>query len=216
MIEANSEATNSGGGGSGGSIFIRTQVLTGGHTGAIRATGGRAQGGGGAGGRIAAYFSNRETEPFFGGAFETQGGNASVNAEPGASGTTFLKHVAKGYSTIRVDNKNQKSAGHVIGNEGRRLTLSGGSNGGQTYSLPDGTTVLSSRSYHSSWGYPYYIGRMFDEDPGTRFMATTQSARITFNFKSAMVINHVRLYPACSAPSRFKVKSFLNIVCEGP
>ena len=72
------------------------------------------------------YYFNRETEPFFGGVFETQGGGAGNGAEPGASGTTFLKHVVSGHSAIRVDNKNQTPAGDVIHNVGRELSLGGG------------------------------------------------------------------------------------------
>lgn len=204
FIQANSENTNSGGGGSGGSIYIHAEVLTGGHTGVIRATGGHSQrnGGGGAGGRIAAYFSNLETQSFFPGMFEIHGGRADNNAEPGASGTVFLNHVTKGYSTVHVNNKNQISHGDIIGNTGQRLLLSGGSKVlFHTYTTPGGIVVSSSSSIFVG----YDIGQMFDENPGTAFIAASRSVRITFDLKSAMFVNHVRLYPTCSGLSGFKV-----------
>lgn len=186
--------------------------MTGGHTGAISATGGRGSsvsgGGGGSGGRIAAYYNNRETEPFYGGVYETQGGGAISSAEPGASGTTFLNHVEKGYTTIRVDNKHQQAAGNEIENNGQELSLSGGSNSARTYSVPNGMTVSSSVPY-STVNYGYYIGRMFDDNPQTHFIARGRSTRITFDLKAVLLVNHIRIYPTCSNPSRFKVSSEL-------
>ena len=126
------------------------QVMTGGHTGTISATGGDSKtGGGGAGGRIAVYFSNHERHSFYGGTLETQGGSAGPNAEPGASGTVYLEHVGKGYRTVRVDNKNQKSLGDVIDNVGQRLPLYGGTNSATTYSVP-GTIILIAAHYYSN------------------------------------------------------------------
>ena len=137
--------------------------------------------------------------------FESYGGGAGNNAEPGASGTVFLNHVTKGYSTIHVNNKNQMSDGDIIRNKGQRLPLSGGSNTGRTYTSPGGIIVSSSFHYYYSNSHAYFIGRMFDENPGTEFISSSGSGRITFDLKSAKFVNHVRLYPTCYGLSSFKV-----------
>ena len=211
-VEAKSLKTNAGGGGSGGSIFVRTQVFTGGHTGALRVTGGSSQaGGGGAGGRIAVYYANNVTAPFYGGVFETYGGGSATGGEAGASGTTYLEHVTKKYTTLRVDNNKQELIHNVIRNEGRRISTSGGSNSRQVYTIPGEITVSSSAAYYSS-GYPSYyhytIGRMFDGKLNTRFRTSDSSPRITIDLKRVVFVNHLRIYPSCnSEPAKFKVRN---------
>ena len=210
-IEAKSLKTTAGGGGSGGSILIRTQTFTGGHTGALRVTGGTSHtGGGGAGGRIAVYYTNHLTQPFYGGVFETYGGDSLSGGEAGASGTTYLEQVTNGYSTLRVDNNKQKPIRNVIKNEGRRIPTSGGSNAFQVYTVPGGVTVRSSAGYYTGGRpnyYPYHIGRMFDGDPSTRFRTTATRPRLTIDLKKTVFVNHVRIYPACnSEPAKFKVR----------
>ena len=212
FIEAKSLKTNAGGGGSGGSILIRTQTFTGGHTGALRVTGGTSQtGGGGAGGRIAVYYTNNLTQPFYGGMFKTHGGESLSGGEAGASGTTYLEQVTNGYTTLRMDNNKQKPIRNVIKNEGRRIPTSGGSNAFQAYTIPGGVTVRSSAAYYTGgWPhyYPYNIGRMFDGDPSTRFRTTATRPRLTIDLKSTVFVNHVRIYPACNTgPAKFKVSS---------
>ena len=206
-VEAKSLKTNAGGGGSGGSILIRTQTFTGGHTGALRVTGGTSQaGGGGGGGRIAVYYTNNLTEPFYAGVFETYGGASPSGGEAGASGTTYLEHVTNRYTTLRVDNNKQKPIRNVIRNEGRRIPTSGGSNSNTVYTVPSGVTVSSSAGYYSTWGYSYNIGRMFDGNPSTRFVTTASRPRLTINLKGIVFVNHVRIYPACNnGPAKFKV-----------
>lgn len=205
-IEAKSLKTNAGGGGSGGSICVRTQVFTGGHTGALRVTGGTSQaGGGGAGGRIAVYYANNVTAPFYGGVFETYGGGSATGGEAGASGTTYLEHVTKKYTTLRVDNNKQKLIHNVIRNEGRRISTSGGSNSGRVYTVPSGITVSSSAAYYIY--YYYNVGRMFDGKLNTRFRTSDSSPRITIDFKRVVFVNHLRIYPACAEPAKFKVRN---------
>ena len=208
FIEAKSLKTNAGGGGSGGSILIRTQTFTGGHTGALRVTGGTSQaGGGGAGGRIAVYYTNNLTEPFYGGVFETYGGDSPSGGEAGASGTTYLEHVTNGYTTLRVDNNKHEPIRNIIRNEGRRVSTSGGSNSRQVYTIPGGVTVSSSLSYN--------IGRMFDGNLNTRFITTATRPRISIDLKRIVFVNHVRIYPACgSGPAKFKVSKYLFKVMQ--
>lgn len=155
------------------------------------------------------YYFNRETEPFFGGVFETQGGGAGNGAEPGASGTTFLKHVVSGHSAIRVDNKNQTPAGDVIHNVGRELSLGGGKIDGIRYLLPNGVVVSSSAGYdnYKTSLRHYDLGQLFDDNPSTTFRAASQSTRITVIFRATVIVNHVRIYPWCSNPARFKVST---------
>jgi hypothetical protein len=217
FIEAKSLKTNTGGGGSGGSILIRTQTFTGGHTSALRVTGGTSQaGGGGAGGRIAVYYTNNLTEPFYGGVFETYGGDSPSGGEAGASGTTYLEHVTNGYTTLRVDNNKHEPIRKVIRNEGRRVSISGGSNSRQVYTVPDGVTVSSSTAYYTGpypHYYPYNIGRMFDGNINTRFITTATRPRLSIDLKGVVFVNHVRIYPACSSgPAKFKVSKFLIII----
>ena len=210
-IEAKSLKTNEGGGGSGGSIFVRTQVFTGGHTGALRVTGGASKaGGGGAGGRIAVYYANNVTAPLYGGVFETYGGESATGGEAGASGTTYLEHVTKKYTTLRVDNNKGKLIHNVIRNEGRKISTSGGSNSRQVYTIPGGITVSSSAAYYNS-GHPHYyhytIGRMFDGNLNTRFRTFGSRPRITIDLKRVVYVNHIRIYPACDTKPKFKVRN---------
>ena len=219
FIEAKSLKTNAGGGGSGGSILIRSQTFTGGHTGALRVTGGTSQaGGGGAGGRIAVYYTNNLTEPFYGGVFETYGGDSPSGGEAGASGTTYLEHVSNGYTTLRVDNNKHEPIRNIIRNEGRRVSTSGGSNSRQVYTIPGGVTVSSSTAYYTGpypHYYPYNIGRMFDGNLNTRFITTATRPRLSIDLKRIVVVNHVRIYPACSSgPAKFKVCKYLFKVMQ--
>ena len=217
-IEAKSLKTSRGGGGSGGSIFIRTKIFTGGHTGILSVTGGSSQaGGGGAGGRIAVYYNNSLTEPFYGGVFQTYGGESPSGGEAGASGTAYLEHETKAYRTLRVDNNKQKPIRNIIRNEGRRVPTSGGSNSRQVYTIPGGVTVSSSAAFYTGpypHYYPYNIGRMFDSDPSTKFITASTGPRLDIDLKGNVFVNHVRIYPACSHLSKFKVFCGSNAVAD--
>ena len=86
--------------------------VTGGHTGAIQATGGAGQlgsgrgaSGSGAGGRVALYHSTVDQHPPYRGRYDTQGGAVGTNAEAGASGTVFIHHETTNRKTLRVDNR---------------------------------------------------------------------------------------------------------------
>lgn len=216
-IEAKSLDTDAGGGGSGGSIYIRAKIFTGGHTGALRVTGGGSQGsgGGGAGGRIAVYYTNNATVPFYAGVFETYGGGSLSGGTPGASGTTYLEHVTNKYSSLRVDNRGRKPIRNIIRNEGRRISTSGGSYSSTTYTTPSGITVLISAPYYAPWysRYHFPLSRLFDGNLNTRFITLSKRPTLTIDLKRTVFVNHVRIYPACSSgPAKFKVRSHMTII----
>ena len=88
----------------------RRSLFQGGHTGAIQSLGGGgdiSNGGSGSGGRIAIYHNTAMTVMPYQGNFDTQGGRIGRTAEPGASGTAYIKHRSSGHSTVRVDNRNR-------------------------------------------------------------------------------------------------------------
>ena len=221
-IVVNSQnSNNDNGGGSGGSILIHTQVFSGGHTGIIQSRGGNgiAGAGGGSGGRIAVYYSNNDTHHPYRGKFDTSGGSASTGAEAGASGTVYLKHTGTGFSTLRMDNNGQPSLYDEIPNAGRLLDLSGGNRDqSTTYNAPNGMKVTSSCAINNQrCSYPCYncrdyaLGHLFDQVFSTSscvgfFSSNCQYTKLTFDLKSSLFINHIRLYPFCNgARTNFRV-----------
>ena len=210
------------GGGSGGSILIHTQVLSGGHTGVIQSNGGSgaAGSGGGSGGRIAVYYSNNDTHYPYRGKFDTSGGNATSGAEAGAAGTVYLKNTRSGFSTLRVDNNGQKSLDDEIPNGGRLLDLSGSSpSRSQSYTAPNGVTVTSGCSLYVCNNYvcescqDWAIGHLFDHGLSTSrchsYLSRCQYTKLTFDLKTSLFLNHIRLYPYCSgARPQFRVSIF--------
>lgn len=112
-IRANGhEAVNeTGGGGSGGSIWINCYIMKG--TGNITANGGdqywMGEGGGGAGGRIAVYLHVNST--YFG-TYQSHGGYASGTSgdESGGPGTAFLYHEIHQHSTLYINNNMRTSS----------------------------------------------------------------------------------------------------------
>ena len=215
------------GGGSGGSILIHTQVLSGSHTGIIQSRGGSgsAGSGGGSGGRIAVYYSNNDTHHPYRGKFDTSGGSATPGAEAGAAGTAYLKHTGSGFSTLRLDNNGQRSLDDEIPNNGRLLDLSGGSpSRSQTYTAPNGVTVTSSCSLYPCGCYSctpchscqvWAIAHLFDQVLSTGecdfYLSNCQYTKLTFDLKASMFINHIRLYPYCTgARPKFRVSRTVN------
>jgi plastocyanin len=97
-----------GGGGSGGSLYITTQLLKG--FGMITARGGRGHehvlygGGGGAGGRIVVNFNVNDTAWDF--KHLASGGNSSTEA--GGPGTVFVYNIPQKHRTIIIDNLYQE------------------------------------------------------------------------------------------------------------
>lgn len=213
-IFSNSRAVNNdNGGGSGGSILIHTQVLSGGHTGVIQSKGGSgtAGSGGGSGGRIAVYYSNNDTHHPYRGKFDTSGGSVTSGAEAGASGTVYLKHTGSGFSTLRVDNNGQQALDDEIPNAGVLLDLSGGrADQGTTYNSPNGMTVTSSCAIRSPLCHnpchscrDYSIANLFDQTFSTSscagyFLSGCHYTKLTVDLKSLLFINHIRFYPFCS------------------
>ena len=121
-------------GGSGGSLWLTAQTLTG--TGLISVkggdyTGGSVSSGGSGGGRMAIYATNNT----FAGTLRACGGACNnLSSEKGASGTMFLKSPSQSYGELRVDNSNivVLSAATQIGTN----------NDGQTY-IFDQLTLLN-------------------------------------------------------------------------
>ena len=210
------------GGGSGGSILIHAQVLSGGHTGVIQSHGGSgaAGSGGGSGGRIAVYYSNNHTHHPYRGKFDTSGGNATSGAEAGAAGTVYLKNTGSGFSTLRVDNNGQKSLDDEIPNGGQLLDLSGSSpSRSQSYTAPNGMTVTSGCSLYVCNHYgcesckDWAIAHLFDHGLSTSrchsYLSHCQYTKLTFDLKTSLFVNHIRLYPYCSgARPQFRVSIF--------
>ena len=103
--------TSYSGGGSGGSIWISSRTIKG--YGSIQVNGGKGyrdtatsrsyHGGGGAGGRLAVYFSRNRT---YSGSFEAFGGQAGDSgASIGGPGTIFLYHKEYNHRTLQISNK---------------------------------------------------------------------------------------------------------------
>lgn len=95
------------GGGSGGSLWIYTNIIKG--YGRIKANGGAGSnlGGGGSGGRIAVYFQKNETFSSF--SYRAHGGMGESNYEVGGAGTVFLYHLYHEHRTLLIDNNGQSA-----------------------------------------------------------------------------------------------------------
>ena len=226
-IIANSrDITTASGGGSGGSILIHTKVLSGGHTGIVQSRGGSGTvvSGGGSGGRIAIYYRNNDTHHPYRGKFDTSGGSGSSEAEPGASGTVYLKHTGSGFTTLRVSNKGQRAADDEVLNEGVRLDMSGGNfDRSTTYSAAIGVTITSSCGIYSCLARPscpacqeYVLAHLFDQTFSSGscsyFRSHCASTKITMDLKRSLFINHIRIYPYCSGTlSDFRVSTICFI-----
>ncbi|MCP3961978.1 MAG: hypothetical protein GY719_29400, partial [bacterium] len=105
-VDGESSGHNNHGGGSGGSVWIETGVLTG--SGIIRANGGVGgnEGGGGGGGRIAIYVNSS----YFGGVMQAYG---SFGREYGGPGTIYLAGSNK--LVVHNDGNEGQSAGLTAG-----------------------------------------------------------------------------------------------------
>ena len=200
--------------------MIHTQVFSGGHTGIVQSHGGSgaAGSGGGSGGRIAVYYSNNDTHHPYRGRFDTSGGKGTSGAEAGAAGTVYLKHTGSGFTTLQVDNNGQRSLDDEIPNGGRLLDLSGSTpSRSQTYVAPNGVTVTSSCPLYTCnpWNrcnrcQDWAIAHLFDQALSTNrcdsYRSNCRYAKLTFDFKKSLFINHIRLYPYCSGSRpRFRV-----------
>lgn len=108
------------GGGSGGSIWMYCKTIKG--YGKIEANGGSGSfskslpGGGGAGGRIAIYFQENFTSPYF--VYEARGGSTCTgcSAEAGGPGTVFLYHMIYDHRTLLINNGKQEPLQSAIEN----------------------------------------------------------------------------------------------------
>ncbi len=219
---------NFGGGGSGGSIFINTEVLTGGHTGSIQVKGGTVppslNGGGGAGGRIAAYYNNTIRDAFYNGTFDSEGGSAGSVSEAGASGTVYLKHVANNHSKLIIDNKGGWSMDTEIEAKGYKLEFYDGNSGRSTSYSKGGMTVSSSCSI---W-YDRYVhnppnhglSNLFDQSYRSGYqgyyshyyIGHCANGQLDINLNRVMLINSVRIFPMQN--THFKVSSPSDFVYE--
>lgn len=200
-----------GGGGSGGSILIQTEALTGGHTGVIQARGGSVSthfnGGGGAGGRIAVYYNNTIKDAFFGGTFDADGGSVAAASENGASGTLYLLHRGQNVSKLIVDNKNGWAMDTEIAARGRKIELFNGFSWGRNSFSKNGFTVSSSCSIHSP-SYTYYsLSSLFDQTYKVPYFSSGRysgsfiytgvchSGHILIKLPAVTLINSVRVFP---------------------
>ena len=228
LTNAGNAVGSFGGGGSGGSILIKTRVLTGGHTGFIQARGGSVSasynGGGGAGGRIAAYYNNSIKDAFYDGTFETDGGSAGSTSEGGASGTVFLKHIGQNFTKLIVDNNNRWTMETEVIARGQRVELYGGFSGSSTSYTKNGVTVSSSCSIHttSSWPYTtiYSLSGLFDQTYKKPYYSSghTRSSHVYIGhchsgfirvvFARSILVNSVRIYPVSGVS--FKVRGLEN------
>ena len=215
LTNAGGAAGSLGGGGSGGSIFIKTEVLTGGHTGVIQARGGAVptsyKGGGGAGGRIAAYYNNSIKDVFYGGSFETDGGSVGSSSESGASGTVYLQHTGQNFTKLIVDNNNGWAMETEIRARGQKLELFPGFSGTSTSFSKKGYTVSSSCGIYSSTASyittRYSLSGLFDQtykysyysSGHTRgsymYIGYCHSGYIRVVFPKPMLVNSVRIFP---------------------
>lgn len=153
--------------------------FVGSHTGKIEAKGGQGDvttGGSGAGGRIAVYHDSHINSIPYRGEYNTEGGSCHANAESGASGTAFIKHISDDYTTLRVDNKGQIPKLEKDTNQpllGHRMDLSCGHRGKSNVYDCDGVQVTSSAStwnigyrhpeYIQNDGSSYSLGWLFDQ-----------------------------------------------------
>ena len=141
-------------------------------------------------------------------------------AEAGASGTVYLNHTGREFSTLRVDNHDQRPVNDEIPNTGRLLDLSGGSRGQYTtYTAPNGMTVTSSCALyqsHCTWSCSgscpdYALAHLFDQSFSKSncrgfFLSNCRYTQLTVDLKSSVFINHIRIYPYCgSTPANFRV-----------
>lgn len=141
-------------------------------------------------------------------------------AEAGASGTVYLKHRGREFSTLQVDNNGQRSLDDEIPNAGRLLDLSGGTRDQYTtYTALNGMTVTSScglNQNHCTWlcsgSCPdYALAHLFDQSFSKSnclgfFLSRCHYTQLTVNLKSSLFINHIRVYPYCSStPANFRV-----------
>ncbi|MBT7281521.1 hypothetical protein HN840_04290, partial [archaeon] len=100
-ISVNATSITGNGAGAGGSIYLRTGILSG--SGNISAVGGRATSvgdGSGAGGRIAIYY---DTYNFVGG-INANAQKAAYDYDQGGAGTIYLKDSSKGYGNLTINN----------------------------------------------------------------------------------------------------------------
>nr|XP_026694748.1 uncharacterized protein LOC104266654 [Ciona intestinalis] len=223
-VVSNSDGSS---GGSGGSVLTYSAVLTGSWTGNIQALGGAGDfnsGGGGAGGRVAVYYSNQLSDMPYLGQFKAHGGPVGSRAEAGAAGTVYVKHEERNEATLIVNNDNQPSLDTWMHNIGRRLNFAGSSGKSASYNVgSSGRRVESSvasynRVYHSDCRYNrplanhgtyYLLSHLFDQTFSSSnnriFVADARATTITLTLGGRRNINRVRVAPACNFPSKFRI-----------
>ena len=221
MTNAGNAVNNFGGGGSGGSIFIKSGVLTGGHTGVIQARGGSVStsfnGGGGAGGRIAVYYNNTVKDAFYSGTFDTDGGSVGSASEVGASGTVYQEHYGQNISKLIVDNKGGWAMETEIVSRGQRIEVYNGFSWSTSSYSKNGFTMSSSCGIYTSSNTYYSLSALFDQSYKTsyfssgiyrgsyRYIGNCHSGYIRVVLPRTMLINTVRIFPIQG--TKFKVSS---------
>ena len=180
-------------------------------------------GGGGSGGRIAAYYNNTFKDAFYNGTFDSEGGTAALNSESGAAGTVYMKHSGKNYTKLIVDNKGAWTMETEIEAKGYKLELYHGNSGTGRSSSIAGNTVTSSCPIWYVWQQPSYaLSNLFDQSYMSSysyyFIGNCASGSITIGLKTVMLVNSVRIFPMQG--TNFKVGfvflfSFLAANCRG-
>ena len=183
---------------------------------------GDARGGSGSGGRIAIYHTSNITHNFYQGSYQVHGGPVGNQAEAGASGTVFLKHIHKDHTTLMVDNDNRRPVGKEIENIGQRLDLTNTPSTyskSSTYTSASGIRVQSSQPVYNipypwysnipnddnSYFIPYLFDQTFRNDIHHYFMAQAGSVSLMISLQRAYFINTIRIHPVCGYPTQFKV-----------
>ena len=153
-------------------------------------------------------------------------GNAASGTEAGAAGTVYVENTDTGFTTLQVDNNGQSQVAEQteIENEGYRIDLSASAsyNKDKTFTSADGHVITSSTntySHSSSWWCFYYgsstssfaLMNLFDQTLSDNreqyYLSSAGTATITIQLaNNNQFINHLKIFPTASFPSRFKVK----------
>jgi hypothetical protein len=214
------------GGGSGGSIHIETGALSGGFTGVISVTGGGGDlergGGGGSGGRISVYHNTPPIVPYFEGHYDLHGGRGHPSAEPGASGSLYVRDLGKNESITDVDNLDSEPLFPLttfIPNDGGRINMTYGTSPGgptgNTYTAV-GVTVTASAGAVTGSSLSALFSNTYSDRLSDMYIANTAAATVTLtvNLGRTMNLTLVRVFPACGPgqPTDFSAYSQLGAV----
>ena len=174
-----------------------------------------ANGGGGAGGRIAAYYSNTVGDTFYGGTFDSNGGAAGAMAESGASGTVYLKHTGMNFTKLIVDNKAGLAMDTELDATGQKIDLYNGNTGISSSFFVNRVRITSSCTTYNLHWINYPLSAMFDQSYKYSYQSiggytqshvytgNCHSGHIVLSLSKTILINKVRIFPVFG--TNFKV-----------